>query len=261
MINKALPRNAPGTTEMIINAINGSPLDSEILDIGYGEGFLLGVLNKMGFYQLSGIERKAAKEELGFSCFFGLVLDLNNQNKRKKAFESSLIYQDIIICSEVLEHVYAPFECIKDFISALRIGGRLILTFPNAFSMWSLHRRAEKGSFRWFERFEEYPQAVKDSFDELTGHLNPIDPICLKDFIKRRFGDTVVLTRLDGNNFYRNKLQYPSGWVDDPVEGNYWEQLDRIVGNAPINLSKVDKTNLDKMTYYSDCILMEWTKL
>jgi len=267
---KLLPRNAPGTTEQIIQAMCDVKAGAEIVDVGFGEGFLLQVLHDMGFTNLYGYERpimfKGRKlEDYKDISWKEKPLDLNDRTHRKNAFAYKKNRWDVIICSEVLEHVYAPFECIKDFLHSLKKNGKLIITFPNAFSIWSRARRDHVGTFRWFERDEEYPEEVKASFDELTGHINPIDPICVANFVNRWYGDTVRLTKIDGNNFYREALEYGSGWVDDPKEGDYWNQLflhtTRFTKTFLERMKEVDKTDLEQMSHYADCILMKFTRI
>jgi 2-polyprenyl-6-hydroxyphenyl methylase/3-demethylubiquinone-9 3-methyltransferase len=37
---------------------------------------------------------------------------------------------DIVVCTEVIEHLYAPRECVRGCFAALKAGGRFICTTP-----------------------------------------------------------------------------------------------------------------------------------
>ncbi|MHA1961095.1 MAG: class I SAM-dependent methyltransferase [Candidatus Thorarchaeota archaeon] len=272
VIKKTLPRNAPGTTEQIITQFANIHLDSAIADVGHGEGYLLNILFNMGYKNLCGFERPEMMETRDLADYAEIpwdehAIDLNDQTQRKSVFSKGGMKFDVIICSEVLEHVYAPFECIEDFCNSLTIGGQLILTFPNAFSIWAQTRRHYRGSSRWFELDDEYPPEVRKSFEELTFHINPIDPICVAGFIQRKFNGLIKLVALDGNNFYKDHLLYESGWVDDPKEGDYWEQLYSTVPKKEqdkwltASLEKLDKSKNSEVVFFADCILMRFEKV
>jgi glycosyltransferase involved in cell wall biosynthesis len=59
-------------------------------------------------------------------------LDANNL----KVFENNSF--DSVVCSEVLEHLDAPENALKEFYRVLRCGGSLIVTTPNASFRWAL---------------------------------------------------------------------------------------------------------------------------
>jgi len=42
---------------------------------------------------------------------------------------------DIIICSEVLEHLYAPSQALYEIVRVAKPGAKIIITVPNAFSL------------------------------------------------------------------------------------------------------------------------------
>ena len=115
---------------------------SSVLDIGCGEGrhtiglFVEKKINAFGF-DLSLDDLNIARSRLDdFStqnssnsvCVFG-VGDINNMPFQDGSYDS-------VICSEVLEHVPAPEESIKELIRVLKPGGVLALSVPRFLPEW-----------------------------------------------------------------------------------------------------------------------------
>ena len=103
----------------------------KILDIGFGDGELILLLSKMGFY-VNGIDiSKGKKDRLKD------LLKINNLNANLavgKVHEVGKIYNnsefDCIFLSEVLEHLKKPEEAIKEIFKILKKDGKLIVTVP-----------------------------------------------------------------------------------------------------------------------------------
>lgn len=106
--------------------------DIKILDVGVHSLFLLSKLNEQNFHQLYGID---------VDVFINKIND-----KRKKLFNLKVCdlqyesipfednYFDIIIMSEVIEHLFFnPTKCLRDLKRTLKPGGKLIITTPNVF--------------------------------------------------------------------------------------------------------------------------------
>lgn len=115
---------------------------SSVLDMGCGEGrhtiglFVEKQINAFGF-DLSFDDLNIARSRLDdFStqsssnsvCVFG-VSDINNMPFQDGSYDS-------VICSEVLEHVPAPEESIKELIRVLKPGGVLALSVPRFLPEW-----------------------------------------------------------------------------------------------------------------------------
>ncbi|CAN5330289.1 hypothetical protein BH10PLA2_BH10PLA2_12480 [soil metagenome] len=100
--------------------------DKDIVDVGCGSGHLLAELKKWSSPRsLSGCD--FAEESLTFS---------------RKHFSGCNFYThdiysllpsryDVVICTEVLEHLERPFVAVRNLVSATRLGGVVILTVPN----------------------------------------------------------------------------------------------------------------------------------
>lgn len=260
---KKLSFSAPGILEMIVDRFHSIPKTARIADVGCGSGALLSILHSMGYKDLTGYERpnvigERSLEEYSKIPWREVPLNLDAHKDREEAFAAKDGY-DVIICSEVLEHVYSPFECIRDFLINLNTGGNLIITIPNAFSVWSSYRRLTKGSSRWFERRSEMNKEVRASIDKTTHHLNSIDPICVDEFVRHRVAGHYRLVYVDGNNLWRDKIRFDSGWVPDPEEGDYWEQLDSIA-SGKIEEKIASRASIEQASPYCDCILLQYRK-
>nr|WP_297274196.1 class I SAM-dependent methyltransferase [uncultured Agathobaculum sp.] len=101
--------------------------DAMILDIGFGKGELLCYLKQHGYTNLQGmdpsVQSVSALQEKGIQ---GIILSL-------QATEIPSAYQkkfDVIILTEVWEHLYALKRCIENVKTLLKDSGHLILTLP-----------------------------------------------------------------------------------------------------------------------------------
>ena len=100
-----------------------------VCELGCGNGYLSGLLGELGFEVLgvdaseSGIE--IAQEHYGGSAAFlcraigpGLAAELGGERF------------DVVVSSEVIEHLYTPRDLLEVAFAVLRPGGLLVLTTP-----------------------------------------------------------------------------------------------------------------------------------
>ena len=98
--------------------------DASILEIGCGEGILLGQLRKYGFSALEGFEpsytaaKRAQKRGLSIHNAYFDPLIINRK-------------YDLVVMSHVLEHIENPIEFLEQINSILNPGGGLLLTQTN----------------------------------------------------------------------------------------------------------------------------------
>lgn len=108
----------------------------KILDAGCGEGHLISKLHEKNpsnnYYGIDTTE--VAIEKAKKRCFFAefSMMDLNNIH-----FEDGFF--DVVITTEVLEHVYDYKLAISEMKRVLVKNGFLIVTFPNEF-LWTVSR-------------------------------------------------------------------------------------------------------------------------
>jgi SAM-dependent methyltransferase len=98
---------------------------SKILEVGSGLGYLTYALNKSG-YRCEGLDYSdtavsSARELFGNKHSQGDIETFSKKNKN---------FYDVIIATEVIEHVVDPVLFVKYSLDALKVGGRLILTTP-----------------------------------------------------------------------------------------------------------------------------------
>lgn len=101
----------------------------KILELGTGSGEFMSVLKKRG-YNVIGLDILPNKIllEKGYDI---RKCDLNEGLPFKK---SSF---DVVIGLEVLEHLYNPYEMMKEIRRVLRAGGYAIISMPNTASIFS----------------------------------------------------------------------------------------------------------------------------
>jgi len=120
---------------LILKIIKSNDLHGAIFDIGCGEGFLLKKLsndNRLYGMDISEIALNnidpGDKENIEF-----IIGDISEKNSLPK------MRFDVIICSEVLEHVDNDEIAIKNLHELLISSGSLIVTVPYNMKYWTIH--------------------------------------------------------------------------------------------------------------------------
>jgi len=102
--------------------------DIKILDVGCGNGDMLGLMAVKGFKNLYGCD---IEEGLEFKSVNFKKVDLNRE---RVPFEEKF---DLVFCVEVIEHLENPFKLIRNLRSCMKEDGILILTKPHATNLWN----------------------------------------------------------------------------------------------------------------------------
>lgn len=141
--------------------LRGSPA---IIDIGCGNGAYLSFLQgAIPGVRLCGIEptvagKAAADPAVRHFILTGTVAEVAAR-LRAGTF-------DVVICSEVLEHVDDPEGSLRIIYSLLRPGGRALMTVPGGMRHWSSQDEVA-GHLRRFE-FDEFRQMQQEVGFEVT---------------------------------------------------------------------------------------------
>lgn len=108
------------------------------------------------------------KRNIGLKCRY---LDVQGPFNIKGTY-------DVVIASELIEHIENPFHFIREMATIGKVGSYLILTTPNLLSLGSRLRYFLTGGYEHFRR-------PYDEFELKWGHVNPINPLQLIYFLRK----------------------------------------------------------------------------
>jgi SAM-dependent methyltransferase len=95
---------------------------------------------------------------------------------------------DVILCLEVLEHLYDPFCLFVETYRVLKPQGELLITTPNAYGWWNFLRNWMVGSSRTRTRREVYRRYLGDK-----DHKCFYDPLSLMNLLDDAGFETKVI--------------------------------------------------------------------
>lgn len=102
--------------------------DAEIIDIGCGDGNFLFYLKERGYKNLYGIDPSAESirilKEKGIAGSVGNIFDEISKEFGEKRF-------DVVVCTEVLEHIYALKDAMVHLDKYLKADGMLYIDVPS----------------------------------------------------------------------------------------------------------------------------------
>jgi 2-polyprenyl-3-methyl-5-hydroxy-6-metoxy-1,4-benzoquinol methylase len=129
---------------LILDEIGANKSGRKILDIGCGHGFLLHEAKSRG-YDASGVDLhkssvKYAREVLGLNVLAGEI--------EAAAYPSDFF--DVIVMSEVLEHMLHPGRALSEVNRILKQDGFVYIVVPNIDSV------SAKTNFQWWSRYHFY---------------------------------------------------------------------------------------------------------
>ncbi|MCC2545879.1 class I SAM-dependent methyltransferase [Hymenobacter sp. BT175] len=110
------------------------PSDAAILEIGCSGGPLLLALRKAGYHNLTGIDLSEKGIALAQARGFSNVSVMDGA--RLEFADNSF---DLVIASDVLEHIEDDAQALREWQRVLRPGGRLIVFVPAFPFLWSRH--------------------------------------------------------------------------------------------------------------------------
>jgi len=107
---------------------------SRILEIGCGDGALLGLLHRRLGLAVDGVDTN--EQGLDFAREMFVKHKLNGNFKYVESYDTGYGSDcfDLVVCSDVIEHVEDPQTMLQEIHRVLKPGGRLIISTPIRFS-------------------------------------------------------------------------------------------------------------------------------
>ena len=96
----------------------------KILDVGCGKGLLINRLKRNGFNRVYGCDWIDSEE----SSFEYKKINLNEMDSLKAYVDESF---DVIIASDVIEHLENPAAILREFQRIVKTDGHIFITIPN----------------------------------------------------------------------------------------------------------------------------------
>jgi SAM-dependent methyltransferase len=162
-----------------------------ILEIGCSGGPLLKQLQADGYDQVTGIDISPDAIEL---CRQRGLIGTQVMDAQKTTFDDGSF--DVIIASDVLEHLADAPQALREWHRLLRPGGRLIVFVPAFMFLWSRHDEANN-HFRRYRRTELKHRLIQCGFFVQRSsywNFSLFLPVALIRWVKRRFGGTTETT-------------------------------------------------------------------
>lgn len=146
-------QSAPGVHEAVLSLLSycGSGL---LLDLGCGEGELTRQIASLGHFQVTAIDRRV---DPGIPGVRFHECDVEAGWNLTESF-------DVVVCTELIEHLRNPWTFLERVAAALRPGGSLILSTPNIEGMASRFLFLRRGRFLNFSDVD-----LRES-----GHVHPL---------------------------------------------------------------------------------------
>lgn len=119
-----------------------------VLDVGCGEGDLAHALKERG-YVVTGVDVSSrALEEADSVLHDSVCFDVESAEWPKEMMERKF---DLIVASEVLEHLFDPAAFLRKATDILSPNGKIIITIPN-FLFWKKRLKLIRGIFYYEEK-------------------------------------------------------------------------------------------------------------
>lgn len=120
--------------DMVLRLVEDRPRGTRILDVGCSGGAMMAALAGRGFTSVAGVDINADAVARCAGKGLGDVSVMDAQDLR---FDAGAF--DLLLASDVLEHVPDPDRALQSWRRALKPGGRLIVFVPAHAFLWSDH--------------------------------------------------------------------------------------------------------------------------
>ena len=132
--------------------------NAAVLELACGNGRMLGLLKNLGYSNITGVD--ISPEQVSFARQFHENVV---QSDVLKWLEAHPISYDLIICMDMIEHLYKPevLPFLDGCFNSLKSGGRLILQTTNGDSLWGASMR-----------YIDFSHETSFTYNSLSGLLN-----------------------------------------------------------------------------------------
>jgi methionine biosynthesis protein MetW len=172
------------------------PQGSRILDVGCGTGSLAQILSNTCHAEVVGVEPETARAEVAIGR--GLEVHVGWLNEELIHRMGSF---DLVLLTDVLEHLPNPQAMLLLSREALRPGGALIVSVPNV-AHWSVRSYLLRG------RFEYQPFGIMDAT-----HLRWFTAASLRSLLFASGFNVVRYRAAAGLDLLDNKYRAPLCWL------------------------------------------------
>jgi SAM-dependent methyltransferase len=193
-----------------------------ILDVGCGNGALLEKLSMEPVdLRLAGIEGSEQAVARAPESLRSRIVRRDITN----GFSFNGETFDILICSEVLEHLSDYHPALESIAAHTRTGGHVLITVPHSMAYWS---KADKfaGHYRRFE-YKDFRDELKQYRLELLEYFTWGFPVSYLYYLVVRQVDPAKLMKQRNSPlraFVANVI-YHAMKIDDSFTGKRWHQL------------------------------------
>lgn len=202
------PSDEPGETADVMRRL--IPPRARILDIGCGTGSLTIAATRGADARVTGVEPDPLRAELARKRGIEVVCAIADQALLKK-----LGSFDVIILSDVLEHLAEPAELLAQLRSSLAPDGRIIASVPNV-AHWTVRLQLLIG------KFDYQPAGIMDAT-----HLRWFTRYSLRKLFER-CGYRVVSVTPTAGAWMPQYAAFPLGLVSSRLRGTLARKLARV---------------------------------
>jgi len=187
--------------DMILRLTRALPRDARILEVGCSSGPLLAELQRAGFPHVWGID--ISDTAVALACERVGVNQVRQADAVSTGFDADAF--DVVIASDILEHITDDRAAIREWRRILKPGGRLILFVPCHPFLWTAYDE-ENEHVRRYRRLQ-IKKLVEDSRFLITRssywNIMTFPPIALVRLFLR------LIPRLGGGNRHQMHRALP----------------------------------------------------
>lgn len=197
--------------DIILRLLDGYPRECKILEVGCSSGMLIDLLNQKFFKSVTGID---ISEEAIKKCRFSGIGRFFKERAERTHFKDEEF--DIVVSSDVLEHIEDHEEAIAEWRRILRKGGRVICFVPAFTFLWS-SQDVQSMHYRRYSKSELVKIFKKKGFRTIKGSywnsLAFLPNIVLKRLLRGKKRDQLQKTNKFVNSTFTNLLRIENSMI------------------------------------------------